>query len=483
MHNRYQHRLEPLDFQEKAFNKFKSSDIAAIFFEQGLGKTKIAIDLMLHWLQNGDLDKMFIVVKKGLVNNWYSEIKKHTFMIPAILSNTKSKNTSIFMSRVNVLVLNYEIILNEFERIYDLGKIRNLGIILDESAKIKNPEANISKKLHQISDRFKKKVIMTGTPSANRPEDYWSQIFFLDRGKSLGEKHKVFFEKVKISNDLVDDPQYQNKLIKNIEDIKEKIAGFTLRETKDSSSIELPEKIFENIFIEFSSEQGKIYTKALTELRTKIEKENISFEDNVEAFLKRIIRIRQICSNPKMLDLSFNEKTNRLQKTLELVRSIAEKNEKCIIWTSFKYNINYLKVFLEKFNPVALDGSMQNDERKLSVTRFLEQEDTKVLIATPQSSKEGLTLTVANHCIYFDRTLSLDDYLQSQDRIHRIGQTKNCFYYNLIIKNSVDEWVESLIDAKSLFAKLSIGDISNVEFSEKIKFNFGELIKKVLEVS
>ena len=124
MHNKYQHRLEPLDFQEKAFNKFKSSDIAAIFFEQGLGKTKIAIDLMLHWLQNGDLDKMFIVVKKGLVNNWYSEIKKHTFMIPAILSNTKSKNTSVFMSRVNVLVLNYEIILNEFERIYDLGKIR-----------------------------------------------------------------------------------------------------------------------------------------------------------------------------------------------------------------------------------------------------------------------------------------------------------------------------------------------------------------------
>ena len=96
MHNRYQHRLEPLDFQEKAFNKFKSSDIAAIFFEQGLGKTKIAIDLMLHWLQNGDLDKMFIVVKKGLVNNWYSEIKKHTFMIPAIILIHFIKVTNIF---------------------------------------------------------------------------------------------------------------------------------------------------------------------------------------------------------------------------------------------------------------------------------------------------------------------------------------------------------------------------------------------------
>ena len=52
----------------------------------------------------------------------------------------------------------------------------------------------------------------------------------------------------------------------------------------------------------------------------------------------------------------------------------------------------------------------------------------------PQSSKEGLTLTVANHCIFYDRTLSLDDYLQAQDRIHRISQNKECFIYNLIIK-------------------------------------------------
>ena len=85
------------------------------------------------------------------------------------------------MSGSNVLLMNYEIINNEFSRLKTLCENRNIGIILDESAKIKNPTSIISKKLHDLSLNFKKKIIMTGTPSANRPEDYWSQIYFRPR--------------------------------------------------------------------------------------------------------------------------------------------------------------------------------------------------------------------------------------------------------------------------------------------------------------
>ena len=283
MNTNYGTKLNPLDFQEKAFNTFKSKSIAAIFFEQGLGKTKIAIDLMLYWFEEKALDKMFIVVKKGLVNNWYKEVQKHSFIIPAILSNKPTENTNLFMSRVNVIILNYEIILNEFERISELSKIRKLGVIIDESAKIKKPDAQISKKLHEISDSFEKKVIMTGTPSANRPEDYWSQIYFLDKGKSLGPKYKTFLDKVKISNELINDPNYQNTLIKNIESIKGKISDFALQETKETSNVSLPEKVFQTIEIDFCL-SNNIYTEVLTELKTQIKTENISFEDNLEAF-------------------------------------------------------------------------------------------------------------------------------------------------------------------------------------------------------
>ena len=80
-------KTEQLEFQKFAFKKLKDKEIGAIFYEQGLGKTKIAIDLILYWLKNNFLDTVFISVKKNLVKNWYNEIRKHSFLVPTILSN------------------------------------------------------------------------------------------------------------------------------------------------------------------------------------------------------------------------------------------------------------------------------------------------------------------------------------------------------------------------------------------------------------
>ena len=100
----------------------------------------------------------------------------------------------------------------------------------------------------------------------------------------------------------------------------------------------------------------------------------------------------------------------------------------------------------------------------------------------PGAAKEGLTLTVANHVIYYDRTFSLDDYLQSQDRIHRISQEKKCYIYNLIMKNSIDEWVNVLLKAKHLAAQLVQGDISIEYYRTQISYEFGEIIKNILAI-
>ena len=70
----------------------------------------------------------------------------------------------------------------------------------------------------------------------------------------------------------------------------------------------------------------------------------------------------------------------------------------------------------------------------------------------------------------------------SQDRIHRIGQTKQCYYYNLIIKNSIDDWIDQLVEAKSLFAQLSLGDLKSGDFKTKIKYNFGNIIREILNL-
>lgn len=475
-------KTQQLEFQKLAFKKLKDMEIGAIFYEQGLGKTKIAIDLILYWLKNNFLDTVFIAVKKNLVKNWYDEIRKHSFLVPTILSNKPAENTSVFLGKHNVIIFNYEIINNEFKRIENISKIRKIGIILDESAKIKNPESIISKKFHSIKEIFKKKIIMTGTPSANRPEDYWSQIFFLDNGKSLGPRYNFFFNSVKITNNLSKDKLGQHILQKNILDIKKKIDHFSIRETKDSSGLQLPEKVYKKIYCEFEENQFIIYNKALEKLKTKVVDESGELTEDLDDFLKRIIRLMQITSNPAMLDTNYKFETDRFIKTKNLVKEIIEKNEKVIIWTSYKFNIEFLSNNLTNFSPVILHGSLSSDIRNRMINSFLKNKDVKILIATPQSSKEGLTLINANHCIYYDRTLSLDDYLQSQDRIHRIGQTKKCYYYNLVISNSIDSWVDELIEAKSLFANLSLGDIDLTEFKKKINYNFGSIIRKILGI-
>ena len=122
---------------------------------------------------------------------------------------------------------------------------------------------------------------------------------------------------------------------------------------------------------------------------------------------------------------------------------------------------------------------MSLQDRNRSVD-FFRTNECKILFATPASAKEGLTLTMANHVIFYDRGFSLDDYLQAQDRIHRISQTKTCYIHNIIVSGSIDEWVDALLEAKQNAAYLAQGDISLGEYQRIADYSFGDLIRQIL---
>src|ERR1019366_1003145 len=114
------------------------------------------------------------------------------------------------------------------------------------------------------------------------------------------------------------------------------------------------------------------------------------------------------------------------------------------VWTSFTKNVDWLAKEFTMHGAVRVHGKLSYEERGRSIRLFKNDSDTKILVATPASAKEGLTLTSANNAIFYDRSFSLDDYLQAQDRIHRISQLKDCSVVNLIASESVDEWVDVL---------------------------------------
>lgn len=123
------------------------------------------------------------------------------------------------------------------------------------------------------------------------------------------------------------------------------------------------------------------------------------------------------------------------------------------------------------------------DERNRAVERFLKDDECRVLVATPGAAKEGLTLTVANHVIFYDRGFSLDDYLQAQDRIHRISQKRTCYVHNLIMADSIDEWVDVLLTCKHLAAQLAQGDITPAFYRSQMTYDFGTVLREILGVS
>jgi SNF2 family DNA or RNA helicase len=204
--------------------------------------------------------------------------------------------------------------------------------------------------------------------------------------------------------------------------------------------------------------------------------------DDAEAILKRLLRLVQVASNPALVDESYHGTPAKLPRLRAILDTALAAGSKAIVWTSFTDNADWLTRELKPLGAVKVHGKMAIEERNASIEKFKDDKDCKVFVATPGAAKEGLTLTVANYAIFYDRSFSLDDYLQAQDRIHRISQTAPCYIYNLLIKDSIDEWVNELLSAKHMAAKLGQGDIGKRQFNAEMSYAFSAMLTDVLSL-
>lgn len=463
-------------YQLDAVRAVQSLPYAAIFHEQGLGKTKIAIDLLLLWLIEDIVDTVFVVSKKSLVQNWVDELASHSHVTPRILSDNRRENSIALNSPVLIYIMNYEVISTNLDLISEFLGTCRVGVILDESQKIKNPESKLSIHFHSIADRFMRRIIMTGTPVANRPYDIWSQIKFLDGGQSLGSSFSAF----KTALDLPSRSSSVSEYGLQLAEVMDKLKHFSIRETKRTAGIELPDKTILTHFVELAPRQSAIYAAYRDEMAYELRDRGGFVIDDAEDILKRLLRLVQCASNPALVDKTYNELPGKYLKLVALFDDIDLQSNKTILWTGFIDNVEWLSGKLTHFIPQKVHGSMSVSDRNESIRRFKTDKSCRLLVATPGAAKEGLTLTVAHHAIFYDRGFSLDDYLQAQDRIHRISQSEECFVHNLIAKATIDEWVDLLLNAKYQAAQLTQGDISRDEFSATFMCDLSGALTQIL---
>ena len=443
-------------YQDAAVRRLRDLEYAGVFHEQGLGKTKIGLSIALHWLRSTVVDAVLIVTKKLIVPTWLQEVRKHTDLIAVQLGPRLAATAMSLTGPGRFFITNYE----QLPKIEDLLRrwlrARAVGVILDESHAIKNPDRGVSALLHRLRTDFARRLIMTGTPAANRPYDMWNQIRFLDGGNAFG----IDYDEAKRKFDLPKTEAETAGFMLRLEQLNAGLALFTSRETKASAGLDLPPKYVHTWSAHMEPRQALLYADYAAEARVLVTQSDILTFDDATPLLKRIARLLECVANPGALDQSYGEQPGKDGVLLEvLAREV--HGDKAIVWTSYRANAERLRSVVGSNRSVVVHGGVPTTSRLRRLERFSrDSSGPQLLIATPASCKEGLTLTQATHVIYYDRSLSLDDYEQSQDRIHRISQTRTCHVHRIIAVNTVDEWVDVLLDVKKAAASVVQGDVS-----------------------
>ena len=434
--------------------------------------------MLCYWLEQDRVDSVLVITKKTLVQNWVREIKIHTQIETDVFTSNKRKNHEVFTSTSYLYIAHYQILNTDKEAFKKFFKARRVAVILDESAAIKTRDSQLARTYHELSELMDIRIIMSGTPFANKPQDIWSQIYFLDFGETLGKNYPSFEEQYYFPRE----DYLKHVFAKSLVRLNESLQDFTIRETKESAGINLPNKEYVTLMADFAPEQLEIYDEAKKMMSLELEQDGeIKFED-LEWILHRMSRLVQITSHPALVQDQYDEVPGKMLLLKEKVSDILDNDteSKIIIWTSFVKNTELIMKALIPYHSAIVHGQQSDVKNQESIDRFLEDDQTRLFIATPQKAGEGLTLTVANHAFFYDRSFSLQHYLQAQDRIHRISQDRICYIYNLMIRGSIDEYVDKLVKAKNVTGQLAIGDISEKEFLDKGHFDLRKTLNQIL---
>jgi len=329
---------------------------------------------------------------------------------------------------VRGLVLNYEALRQAETQKYllDIVSERKTFLCVDESQRVKNSRSKSFLALQSIANFCQRRVLLSGTPTPKDITDIWSQMLLIDRGERFGTSFYRWLETVaELGSEYSD---YAVKSFKS-EQVKETIwrVKEVLLRRKKEQVLDLPEKIFSIRDVALSSNQEKRYNEVCDDLLLRIT--TLSGEQyirDIDNVLEQFLRAVQIASNPRLVDESWHGEPAKFLKIDTIIEEVVKENEqKIIVWTNYRKNVQELCDRYKAYGVRGFTGDVKQDERQRIVNSFQNKNDNsiKILVAIPAAGGVGLTLTAAQTAVYLERTWNAEHWLQSVDRIHRIGQT------------------------------------------------------------
>jgi len=465
------------------------------FSVPGSGKTSIVLAAYKYLQEKGRVDKIFIIGPLSSFKAWEREYEKCFGITPVSFrysgdtNNSREEKNSELVSpnSAEMHLISHAGVNSLKENIKRFIINNNVMLIVDEAHRMKNIEGIWGNSIVDIAPNAKSRVCLTGTPIPNGYNDIFNLIRFIYpfKHKSILKFH---YSQLK---DLSKPPPDKEK----VERLKTNLSPYFMRIRKQD--LELPEVIEQYEEIPMGIIQSEIYS-FIEDLSFNLKHTKYTQHEFDFIIRATLIRLRQAAINPSLLseslerslfededvydlslgkqredllneveeelfDQDFRNKVKQYEKeetppkfifTLEKIKSIIRGKEKVIVWTTFKGNSRLMEKILqkEKINYRVLNGDIGLSEREKTVEKFdnIDNKEFSVIIANPYAVGEAISLQKGcNNAIYLERDYNCSNFIQSKDRIHRVGSRFSSINYHYVIsEDSIDEVINKRLKFK-----------------------------------
>ena len=407
--------------------------------EMGLGKTvQVAVALSLL-IPKSKYGRVLIVVPAALRINWEKEIDKWAPRLSVRrLQGDSQERFANYNLPINVLIASYEQIRQDTLSLSNM--VRFDVVVLDEAQRIKNIHSETSLAVRTLQrDRS---WAMTGTPVENSVNDLFAIFRFVKLGLLNQAMNRVEMHRLM-------KPHFMRRRKKNV-----------LRE--------MPPIILQDIPIELSPQQEKVYMNIWNNRYELIKRggKRISSTD----IFSLITKLKQICN----FDVESGE-SSKVEALKLIVDNLSGKEDKLIVFSQYVETLKKISEDLEgKITHEIYHGGLSEDARNMIITRFREEEGPKVLLMSLKAGGVGLNLQEASSIVLFDRWWNPAVEEQAINRAHRFGRKNLLHVFRFMVVDSIEERIINILeDKKVIFEqyvdKAEIAEIPSLDMNDLMK--------------
>jgi hypothetical protein len=436
--------------------------------DMGLGKTLQTIAHILAEKQNGHNRgrPTLVIAPTSVVPNWRAEIARFAPALRVLILQG-SERGKYFRSipHADVVLTSYAIVQRDAEKLrahpFHLA-------VLDEAQYIKNPSAKVAQAACKLDAAHR--LCLSGTPVENHLGELWSLMRFLIPG-FLGSQETF--------NKRFRNPIEKDGCPERNEALKQRIAPLILRRTKDQVATELPPKTELVHLVELHTAQKDLYETVRAAMDKRVRQAmaargNDGFQ---MVFLDALLKLRQICCDPRLLPTEFSNslrESAKLDYLVELLDVLLEEGRRILIFSQFTTMLGLIEGHLKgrKIPHLILTGASK--DRGALVEKF-QSGEIPVFLISLKAGGTGLNLTAADTVIHYDPWWNPAAQAQATDRAYRIGQDKPVFVHKLLCQNTVEERIHKLQQEK---AQLAAGLLADADITHKLS---PEMVRALLE--